>query len=247
MIRWSIGIVFSALVCACSTIHTAELKEEIFPIDPGRTAVLFIDENNQIFYRNNYFLVFFNVKHTDETNYLASWDNSIELSELHAEQLRKLGLNTRSIYELFGKDRATELASSQRKRNLEATAKNSDMRIDTPPIDAQLRAELAAKNVERLLLIRGNGFKVFTAVFSSTSEAVAPITYLKYDIPDGTLLWSGYVRLSRTLDMGEKKSKDFLERDGFVGLQSVTRQLVEEKYADPGSDRVIQRIVGTHQ
>jgi hypothetical protein len=44
---------------------------------------------------------------------------------------------------------------------------------------------------------------------------------LKYNIPDGTLLWNAYVLPSQTLDMGEKKSKDFLERDGFASLQSV--------------------------
>jgi hypothetical protein len=44
---------------------------------------------------------------------------------------------------------------------------------------------------------------------------------LKYNIPDGTLLWNAYVLPSQTLDMGEKKSKDFLERDSFAGLRSV--------------------------
>jgi hypothetical protein len=237
--------VLLAFISGCALIKPAALPTEEFPLDRARTAVAFIDEANRIYYRNDYFLFFVSMRQTDETFYKENWDNSNELSDLHAAHLRKLGLNATSIYDLFEAEHIKELLNAQLQIKQLSIANATDSKNASPAIHEQLRKELLEKNMDRLVLIRANGFNVFTGPLGGKPQAFIFISNYKYNMSDGASLWLGSDRLQRVFDTSEAKVKDFLESGEFSGLKALEKELTDDFYSNP--NWLVRRLIGAHR
>lgn len=218
--KWLLGAIGVALLGGCATEESIVMPETFrSAMRQQPTAVLFTDDVGEIRYiwgRHNTV----GANRPDRTApYQDQWDAGPAITAVHAQELTKLGFQTKSIYEVLTARDASDFTSTGR----EQRARNYE---NVPILTRELRDALLSRGERYLFWVTWSGLEYFHVVLPLTPEELIASSYWLFDLNTGSLVWSGGLWDLRDSNFKYAAAPAQLEADHFAGLA----QLVEHRY-----------------
>jgi hypothetical protein len=186
--------------------------------------VLFTDDPARIFYR----VGFSNIPNYEypgskESSYRDIWNAGPEVTAIHAQELSKWGLQTKSIYELLSGSEVAALTGP----GSENRAKNYQME---PQVTLELAQALTARNQRYLFWVTWSGLQfIFPRLPLNGVEQISS-SYWLFDLETRSLLWSGSLADIRDSSFKYDDAKPQFEDNRFDGLKRIVTQRYRQAY-----------------
>jgi hypothetical protein len=199
-------------------------------IQQQAVAVLFTDDVGEIRYISGRFNTTGVNRPDHAVGYDDVWDAGPTITAVHSQELAKLGIRAKSVYEMLEPGEIGHLTTPGR----ENRAKNYE---NVPLVTSELAQELHRKGQRYLLWVTWSGLQYFHTVLPTVPVEQISSSYWLFDLDTQSLLWSG--GLADIRDSGFKYSDVSIQLEGgeFRGF----KRLVEDRYRlayRPGDDSV---------
>jgi hypothetical protein len=204
----------------------------------GKTAVLFVDDVQQINYRQDKYYVLAVTQEGSTSIYKGIWNSGKELSAIHAEEFSKLGLKARSAYELISERDLERLAQ----QDSDAAAAQPKGATD-PTLSPQLRQALLDKNQDYLIRVSWTGYTLHIQTLGLPTNEQFLIRYRIFDVKNNKLMGGGDYMYLHSVNLEGQTGKDFLEKDNLAGLRSQMEKHIRARFTEP-PNATIGKILG---
>jgi len=212
----------------------------------GKSVVLFVDDAQQINYLQDKYYVLAVTQEGSTSVYKGIWDSGKDLSALNADEFSKLGLKTRSAYELFSGQDIERLLQEQRDRSTtqpqqqpagssgpaQASVSHAAAAADQT-ITPQLRQALLDKGQDYLIWATWSGYTLHIQTLGLPPNEQFVLVYRIFDVKKNQLLGGGTSGYLHSVDLEGQTGKDFLEKNNLAGLRSQVEKHIRERFADP--------------
>jgi hypothetical protein len=139
------------MLAGCATIPRLS-ADDATRVNGGSTAVLFVDDVEQINYLQDKYYVLAVTQEGSTSVYKGIWDSSKEISEVHADEFSKLGLKAKSAYDLLGAQEIARLAAGDMSRySVQPKQQPAASGAPAEPVSPQLRQALLDKGQDYLI------------------------------------------------------------------------------------------------
>jgi hypothetical protein len=219
------------LLAGCATEASGILPEPMrVAMQQQATAVLFTDDVGEI----RYVWGLFNAPSVNRPDhavrYKDSWDAGPTITAVHSQELAKLGMQTKSVYELVDSLDVARLTTAGRDNR----GKNYEIE---PLVSPALAQALIEKGQRYLFWVTWSGLRYFHTGLPTTPVEQISSSYWLFDLNTRMLIWSGGLADIRDSSFKYSEAKAQLEDNGFAGF----KRLVEHRYRmayQPGEDSV---------
>lgn len=213
----------AAMLSACVTAPMS--PESARTLKSGKSAVAFYDVAERVNYIEDVYLVLGVAQVASESVYSGIWNSNKDLSALHAEELTKIGVQARSIYEALSEAEIAEFTAMQ-KGFYALNARQDSSAIQLKPLYRDL---LLQKGFDYLFWLNWPGYTLHLKTLGLPAMESSHTEYWIFDLKQNSLLWNGSIRASENLRI-KGKGKMFLENDDLSGLKTEVTKLTRETY-----------------
>ena len=227
----------------------------------GKTTVLFDDEIQQINYLQDKYYVLAVTQEGSTSVYKGIWNSNKDLSNLHADELAKLGLRARSAYELFSdkdiermldEDRALRTVQSKSPAPAPTEAKTDSSLTPKPgtvlgqnaaaheaagnaeqTLTPLLRQSLLDKGQDYLIWATWTGYTLHIQTLGLPPNEQFVLVYRVFDVKKNKLLGGGTTFYLHNVNLEGQTGKEFLENNNLAGLRTQVENHIRERMTAP--------------
>jgi len=239
------------ILTGCATIPhlTASDADRV---KSGKSVVLFVDNAQQINYLQDKYYVLAVTQEGSTSLYKGIWDSGKDLSALHADEFSKLGLKTRSAYELFSEQDIAHLTQAEDRPALQqpggsgplaALASAGSAANPGQAISPELRQALLDKGQDYLIWASWSGYTLHIKTLGFPPDEQFVLVYRVFDVRNDKLLGGGSSMYLHRVDLEGQTGKDFLEKNNLAGLRAQVEKHIRERFTAP-PNATIGRILG---
>jgi len=213
-----------ALLSACVTPPMS--PESARTLKSGKSAVAFYDVTERINYIEDVYLVLGVAQVASESVYSGIWNSNKDLSAMHAEELAKIGVRVRSVYDALSEAEISGFTAMQKELYALNTSGQDTSAIQLKPLHRDL---LLQKGFDYLFWLNWSGYTLHIKTLGLPSLETSNTEYWIFDLKKNSLLWHGTIRATDRLRI-KGKGKVFLEKDDLSGLKTEVTKLTKEIY-----------------
>jgi hypothetical protein len=169
-------------------------------IQQQAVAVLFTDDVGEIRYISGRFNTTGVNRPDHAVGYDDVWDAGPTITAVHSQELAKLGIRAKSVYEMLEPGEIGHLTTPGR----ENRAKNYE---NVPLVTSELAQELHRKGQRYLLWVTWSGLQYFHTVLPTVPVEQISSSYWLFDLDTQSLLWSGGLADIRTVASSTRMSR----------------------------------------
>jgi hypothetical protein len=243
--------IVAVLACALALVGCASVApmkpEAATVVKNGTTAVVFYDGVEQINYIEDKYFVLGVAQVASNSVYQGLWDSNRMLTALHAEELGKIGINARSVYDLYADGERTEADALFKEMNasLQPMKTKKGEKSVVPQVPARLREQLLAKGCDHLMWISWNGYTLHMQTLGLPALSKISTRYRVVDLRNDTApLWDGWVLTWEETKVEGDTGKAFLEAHDLAGLKKEVDRVSRGRYLAQNSKGKKQVSVG---
>jgi hypothetical protein len=204
----------------------------------GRTAVLFVDDAQQINYLQDKYYVLAVTQEGSTSVYKGIWNSGKDLSAIHADEFSKLGLKAKSAYDLIGAQDLERFV--QEDRDTDAARPKGDA---VPTLAPQLRQALLDRNQDYLIRVSWTGYTLHIQTLGLPTNEQFVLVYRIFDVKNNKFMGGGNYMYLHSVDLGGQTGKDFLEKDNLAGFRSQVEKHIRDRFEEP-PNATIGKILG---
>jgi hypothetical protein len=225
------GMKLCAVSCAlvlggCGTV-VKPAASDMDAVRQGRTAILFVDEPQQINYLEDHYLLLAVTTTTTASVYRGIWDSNTELSSVFASEYEQAGLHSHSVYDVLPSgDVARLLGSLTSKQRPGGEADAAGIKDDALPAIA--RDALVAQNQDYLIWLTWSGLTFHIKTLGLSPRELVHVNYKLVDLRANRVLGVGGCGGADPVELKGRTAKDFLESENLAGLKSELRRMFHE-------------------
>lgn len=243
MSRFILSLCCTLFLAACVSVPQPLSPDVAERIKKGKSLSFFLDEAEQIHYTSDVYMVLAVAKVATDTTYKGIWNSSKELSTLHAQELSKIGVRTKSLYDvitdaefsafMLGQQALTNRSEKQVKSDNDAQPMVSRLpSLSSLRLQPQFRQLLTNEGFDYLFWFTiPSGFSLDIKTLGFPAQEHFYTHCQVYDLRENVVIWSGSIRSFDTTRMNGKTGKEFLESDSLAGLKSEFTRLIKASYA----------------
>lgn len=238
----ALGMVFVLAGCATMPKLTADEADRV---TGGKTAVLFVDDVEQINYLQDKYYVLAVTQEGSTSVYKGIWNSSKDLSAVHADEFSKLGLKAKSAYEILGEQNVPRLTLNDRIRyTVRATppvgaAAANPVQTITP----ELRQALLDKGQDYLIWASWSGYTLHIQTLGLPPNEQFLLRYWIFDLKQDKLLAGGDCAWLQKVDLAGQTGKEFLENNNLAGFRSQVEKQMRARYREPPK-QTVAKVLG---
>jgi hypothetical protein len=236
MKRILVALALLTALAGCASVQRLSAPDAA-RVKNGKTAVLFVDEVQEINYRQDKYYVLAVTQEGSTSVYKGIWNSGKDLSAIHAEEFSRMGLKVKSAYELIGERDLERFV--QQEVAAAAAAKGGTV----PTLDPQLRQALLDKNQDYLIRVSWSGYTLHIQTLGLPTNEQFVIRYRIFDVKSNKLMGGGDYMYLHSVNLEGQTGKDFLEKDNLAGLRAQVEKHIRARFTEP-PNATIGKILG---
>lgn len=221
------------VLTGCASLPKPMTADVATQLKQGKTAVLFYDDIGQINYLEDKYFVLGVAQVASNSAYTGIWNGGPELSQVHAEQFGKLGLQAQSAYNLLPATVIEESTANERSVfTLKPPAKGQKKKTKADwQLSPQLRDALIAQGQDSLVWVSWSGFTLHLQTLGLPTVEKFSTSFWILDLKQNKVVWDGSFMTWENAELGERTGKEFLESDELKGLKRESAEKMRQYYS----------------